>query len=871
MPNGTLRVFASIAGQDAPLAGATVNIYDVSGNTVTQFTTDTAGTAPDISLPAPDRSFSLEESNTTVLPYAVYDLYAFAAGWEPVSLEGVQLFDGQTTIARLAFLPAGDALPTQQEPTVIPESALFLGEGGSAPSPAGDCAYANVEGSVFVLQEVVIPRKITVHLGKPAASATNVSVSFQDYIANVASSEVYPTWPEEALRANILAQISLALNRIYTEWYPSRGYSFNITNNPGYDQAYVYNRTVFAVMERLTAELFSTYVRKIGTQNPYYTEYCDGKTVTCTGMKQWGTVDRANEGKDALAILKYYYGSDIQLVTSSNLVSIPESYPGSPLRKGDTGTSVSILQRQLSRIAKDYPSFGKPEINAVFDAATESSVKAFQKQFSLTVDGVVGRATWYKISYIYVSVKDLAELTSEGEELEGTVSDGSWPGTVLRTGSTGSAVERVQYWLLQLSLYSSTIPTVAVDGVYGSGTATAVKAFQKSAGLTQDGIVGQATWDALYAAFVNAQSDVGSVAYPGTALRTGSTGDGVRQVQFWLRIAADNYSSLSPVTVDGKYGSGTAAAVTAFQNRFSLTADGVVGQTTWQKLNEVSIAVTNNLVSTDIAPGQFTATLREGSSGTPVRALQYNLHLLAAYYANQPDVTLDGIFGARTTTAVKTWQSRIGLTVDGIVGRLTWQSIYQNATSLWASGPVAALRTTPLLTETLAVGVAVDDESLIWLKRVLDFLAQWTPEVQEPGDAEQYDETLTASVKSAQRWLGLPQTGVVTEADWNIFAAAAQQLSGATPGSASPEPEGVWPSYTLGADAAGPAVLQVQQWLNLLATVLCTGAFVEESGILDTATEQALESYQISAGLEPLGVVDLATWESLAAAAEAYA
>lgn len=179
-------------------------------------------------------------------------------------------------------------------------------------------------------------------------------------------------------------------------------------------------------MERLTAELFNTYVQRSGDAEPYYTEYCDGRTVTCPGMKQWGTVERAKEGKNALQILRYYYGKRVQLVTTDNIASIPSSYPGSPLRRGSSGTNVRILQKQLSRIAKDYPSFGKPVVNGVFDEATERSVKRFQKQFGLTADGVVGRATWYKISFIYVSVKDLAELTSEGETAEGTQTTGGW-------------------------------------------------------------------------------------------------------------------------------------------------------------------------------------------------------------------------------------------------------------------------------------------------------------------------------------------------------------------------------------------------------------------------------------------------------------
>ena len=302
---------------------------------------------------------------------------------------------------------------------------------------------------------------------------------------------VCPTWPEQALRANILAQISLALNRIWTEWYPSRGYSFNITGSPGVDQAYVSGRTVFAVMEKLTAELFNTYVRRSGDREPYYTEYCDGKTVTCPGMKQWGTVDRAKEGKNALQILRYYYGSRVELVTTNNIASIPSSYPGSPLRRGSTGTSVRIIQRQLSRIAKDYPFFGKPTVNGIFDETTENVVKKFQKQFSLTADGAVGKSTWFKISYIYVSVKNLAELTSEGETSTGTLSNGTWNGTVLSTGASGSAVEQVQFWLNTLAQYTSSIPSVTVDGVFGSRMAATVRAFQKQFNLTADGVVGR--------------------------------------------------------------------------------------------------------------------------------------------------------------------------------------------------------------------------------------------------------------------------------------------------------------------------------------------------------------------------------------------
>lgn len=403
MPNGNLIVYTSIAEQAAPLPGVRLTVSDESGAVLSRMTTDASGASQPLDLPAPDASYSLDENNRTVRPYSVYRLTAEVDGWQPRILDGVQIFADQQTVARLEFLPVettgnptlADTRAKEQngEITTIPPHVLFAGGGGSGPTPEENL-------NARVLTEVVIPKKITVHLGKPSANVSNVTVGFQEYIANVASSEVYPTWPEEALRANILAQISLALNRIWTEWYPSRGYSFNITGSPGYDQAYVAGRTVFAVMERLTAELFNTYVRRSGDQEPYFTEYCDGKLVTCPGMKQWGTVDRANEGKNALQILRYYYGDRVQLVTTNNIASIPSSWPGITLKRGSTGTSVSILQRQLSRIAKDYPAFGKPEVTGTFDASTESCVKKFQKQFSLTADGLVGKSTWYKISYV---------------------------------------------------------------------------------------------------------------------------------------------------------------------------------------------------------------------------------------------------------------------------------------------------------------------------------------------------------------------------------------------------------------------------------------------------------------------------------------
>ena len=351
MMNGILRIQTYRPRQSAPVEGVTVVITG-SGFTAHRIT-DAEGNAEDVAICAPACALSLDENNTTTLPYAVCSLTARKPGYRTVRIQGVQIFAGQVTLARPEMIPDTDeGKDIVDPPVIIPTHALFAGNGGSGPAPTNPCTGSRV------LDRVIVPKNITVHLGRPAASARNVTVSFRDYIANVASSEVYPTWPIEALKANIHCQISLALNRIYTEWYPSKGYTFNITNSTSYDQYYVHGRTVFDVMVKLTDDIFNTYIRKTGTVNPYYSEYCDGKSVTCPGLKQWGTVTLANQGRNALSILKYYYGSDIEIVRTSNIQSIPRSYPGSPLRRGDRGTAVFTLQRQLNRITKDYPFLG---------------------------------------------------------------------------------------------------------------------------------------------------------------------------------------------------------------------------------------------------------------------------------------------------------------------------------------------------------------------------------------------------------------------------------------------------------------------------------------------------------------------------------
>ena len=853
---GILRIQAFGARQSSPIEGVLVT---VSGDGFTaQRITDETGTAADLSIEAPSCALSLQEDNT-IRPYAVVALTASKAGYRTVRIQGVQIFAGQVTLAQPEMIPdteEGRDIP--DAPVVIPEHSLFTGNGGSGPEPVQNCVPR-------VLSRVIIPKNITVHLGKPAASARNVTVSFRDYIANVASSEVYPTWPEQALRANIHCQISLALNRIYTEWYPSKGYTFNITNSTSYDQYYVHGRTVFDVMVRITDDVFNTYLRKTGTVNPYYSEYCDGKSVTCPGLKQWGTVTLANQGRNALQILKYYYGNDIEIVRTNNIQSIPESYPGTPLRQGDSGTAVFTLQRQLNRIAKDYPFLGLLTVDGVFGARMAATVRAFQKQFNLTADGVVGRQTWYKISYIYVSVKDLAELTSEGEVSSGTLSDGTWGGTVLRTGSTGSAVEQLQFWLNTLAQYTSSIPSVTVDGVFGSGTAAAVRAFQRKYGLTVDGVVGQSTWTELYDQFRSIQSDNGTPnAYPGTALREGASGQNVRLVQFWLKIARTVYSRLNSITVDGRFGAATTAAVKRFQSYFGLTSDGVVGRNTWLKLYEVYNDIANKLLSSSLRPGEYPGVLRKGSSGTAVRELQFYLYLMSAYESSIPAIGIDGQFGASTEAAVRAYQRFAGLTVDGVVGRTTWNSLYDKASTLRESGPVVTLKRLPYPGTPLTVGSS--GSTVLYYSLLLQRIAYYYSSVEAPPLSDQYTDKTAAATRSAQELLGLPETGIADAETWTAVEALSLQLAAEMPNPDRSIGHGpVYPGRAIRAGSVGPDVAQVETWLNGRSCLYCAEDYVTENRRFGPEETAAVRLTQQRAGLLVTGTVDRGTWAALQA------
>ena len=348
-----------------------------------------------------------------------------------------------------------------------------------------------------------VPQRITVHLGAPSASADNVTVSFSDYVKNVASSEIYPTWEESALRANILAIVSFALNRVYTEFYRSRGYDFDITSSTAYDQFFVRGRSFFSNISQLVDELFNSYLRRPGFVEPLAAKFCNGTTVTCEGLSQWGSQALAQQGYNSTQILRSYYG-DVEIVANAPVQDYVSSYPGTPLRRGSVGPNVVVIQTELNRISQNYPAIPKvPVVDGIFGAATENSVTAFQEIFNLNPDGVVGPATWYALVRLYTAVTSLSELHSQGQRFY-TI---AWnKGRPLVPGDRGIQVEHLQYMLRVLAAYISQIPSVAVDGIYGSATRNAVLAAQDYFGLPQTGTVDLTTWNEIYDQFTGIEN-----------------------------------------------------------------------------------------------------------------------------------------------------------------------------------------------------------------------------------------------------------------------------------------------------------------------------------------------------------------------------
>lgn len=456
-----------------------------------------------------------------------------------------------------------------------------------------------------------IPQSVTVHLGKPDAAAENVTVSFSDYIKNVASSEIYPTWPENSLRANIYAQISFVLNRVYTEFYRSAGYDFDITNSTSVDQFFVADRDIFENVGRIVDEIFDSYVFRKGSVEPLFTQYCNGTTSVCDGLSQWGTVTLAEQGLSPIEILRNYYGEDIDIKTDVPVAAVTESVPLRPLEQGSTGNDVRDVQLRLNRISINYPAIPKiANADGIFGADTRQAVIEFQKIFDLDADGIVGKASWYKILFVYNAVKRLSELNSEGLTFDEV--ERQFP-QKLSIGSQGDAVRLVQYFLDYVALYVSSVPSVVIDGIYGKNTAKAVQAFQNKYDIAVTGEIDELTYSVLYDVYRGLitslpESQFIGVArpFPGFVLTEGQSSDSVFYLQQYINVIASVYGNVPTVDEDGIFGPLTAQAVREVQRYFGLPVTGVVNFATWDKITELYEDIIKGSV---VAEGQFAGNI----------------------------------------------------------------------------------------------------------------------------------------------------------------------------------------------------------------------------------------------------------------------
>lgn len=392
-----------------PISGATIRITS-TGNpdtTIETVTTDSSGQTPELTLEAPDVQYS-ETPEPAEQPYSEYNLQITAPGYEPVYVSGTQILAGTDAIQSVEMTPV--ELETQtQEDIVIPYHTLW---GEYPPKIPEDEIKPMDESGEIVLSRVVIPEYIVVHDGVPQDSAArNYYVRYKDYIKNVVSSEIYATWPENAIYANILVILSFTLNRVYTEWYRNQGYDFTITSSTAYDQKWVYGRNIYSNISRLVDDIFANFLSRPGVRQPIFTSYCNGTTVTCPGLSQWGSKYLGDQGYSPIEIIRYYYGNDMYINSATSVSGIPSSWPGYDLSIGASGDKVRQIQQQLNRIAQNYPALPRLTVDGIYGSNTAEAVRIFQRIFDLPQSGIVDYPTWFKISDVFVGVSRISEPT----------------------------------------------------------------------------------------------------------------------------------------------------------------------------------------------------------------------------------------------------------------------------------------------------------------------------------------------------------------------------------------------------------------------------------------------------------------------------
>ena len=405
---GQLQIHVTTERGFFPIKDASIRLSYTGNPTeiIEELSTDISGQTAAVELPAPPLEYSMEPSEFQ--PYSEYTIQVNASGYRPINISGISVLPDKTSIQNVRMETATVENPLERN-IVITANTLY---GNFPPKIPEDEIKPMTESGEIVLSRVVIPEYVIVHDGPPSdSSANDYYVRYRDYIKNVASSEIYATWPDAALRANILAIMSFTLNRVYTEWYRNKGYDFTITSSTAFDHKFVYGRNIFSNISNIVDEIFNSYLSRPNVRQPILTQYCDGQRVSCPNwMTQWGSKYLADQGYSTIEILRYYYGSSMYINTADEISGVPASWPGSNLEVGSTGDKVRMLQEQLNRIARNYPALPTIAVDGFYGSATKAAVEKFQSIFGLPVTGIVDFRTWYRISEIYVAVSRIAEL-----------------------------------------------------------------------------------------------------------------------------------------------------------------------------------------------------------------------------------------------------------------------------------------------------------------------------------------------------------------------------------------------------------------------------------------------------------------------------
>lgn len=676
MGRGYLEVVVTAASGSLPIAQAEV-IISKNGTILHRLITDESGLTEAVPLDAPAKELTLDIDFMGV-PYSVCDVKVAAPAFTTTIVHDVEIFDTLTSILPVNMLPdmghdEVNEIFTPPNKQVDPPEETFM-------------EWSNAGPRGRLLSEVIIPEFITVHLGRPDRDARNVRVPFPYYIKNVCSHEIFATWPQASLEANIYCQISLALNRIFTEWYRVRGHNFDITNSTQFDQMFVDGGQIFSNIDRLVDQIFNRFIRREGHLEPFFAEYCDGRRVQCPGLWQWGTVTLAQQGLNPLQILRHYYPRDVTIVETNNIGGVTESFPGFSLTEGMSGPAVRRVQEWLNRIRVNFPAIPPiTNVSGVFGPQTAAAVRAFQSIRELgvmTPNGIVDRNTWNRISRTFSAVGRLGELTSEGIVIGVSRTP---PTTVIREGARGRDVQIAQYMLNFIAEFYPELTPVLRNSTFTRDMTETVRAFQRLFGLNPDGIIGPITWRQLYTVYWRIRDNItlpeepgtqpptpppppppppppGIPPYPGQLIRVGSRGADVERIQRCLNTVGVRYPDIPRLNVDGAFGPITQNSVMVFQRLFGLNPDGIVGPMTWAALMPECYGRP--------MPPYPGFLIRRGSTGDPVRQIQSCLNQI-----NSAGLGTDGIFGPLTETAVINYQRANGLTPDGIVGPITWDNI----------------------------------------------------------------------------------------------------------------------------------------------------------------------------------------------------